>query len=187
MERPDSDLVATTELVVPMRKELSAKTGEAYERLSPELYGFLSRSVRDADAAADLLAEAFTRLLLEERRGRWPEQPRAWLYRVATNLVLSRGRHSQVVARVDRVLRGGYLEPQSAAPDVEVLRRERRGELDRALSQLKPDARLAILLAAQGFDGTAISVAIGRSETATRTLLCRSRVRLRELLVEVAR
>lgn len=185
--RLEPELAVTTELVVAGPHELSAKTGEAYERLSPELYGFLSRSVRDPDAAADLLAEAFARLLVEERRGRWPEQPRSWLYRVATNLVMSRGRHSQVVARVDRILRSRHSEAHDSTPDVEVLRRERREQLDRALALLKPDARLAVLLAAQGFDGASISAAINRSETATRTLLCRSRVRLRELLVEAER
>ena len=49
------------------------------------------------------------------------------------------------------------------------------------------DARAALLLAAQGFDGLTISRAINRSEIATRALLCRSRIRLRELMREVDR
>jgi RNA polymerase sigma-70 factor (ECF subfamily) len=184
---PDPEAAVATMRVVESRPELGARTGEAYERLSGELHGFLVRTVRDPEAAADLLADVFTRLLLEERQARWPEQPRAWLYRVASNLAMSRGRHLQVVARVDRALRGTYHEPRAASPDAEVLRRERRGDLDRALDQLTTDARTALLLAAQGFDGRAISEAIGRSELATRALMCRSRVRLRELLREVER
>lgn len=183
----DPDLAVATRLVVDAPIALGAQTGDAYERLSPELYGFLVRSVRDPDVAADLLSELFTKLLLEERGRRWPDQPRPWLYRVATNLVMSRGRHLQVVARVDRVLRAHYAEPREASPDVEVLRRERRGDLDRALDQLTTDARVALLLAAQGVDGASISHAIDRTESATRTLLCRSRIRLRELLREVER
>lgn len=184
---PEPEPAVATIRVVGSRPVIGARTGEAFERLSGELHGFLVRTVRDQESAADLLADAFTRLLLEERQGRWPEQPRAWLYRVASNLAMSRGRHLQVVARVDRVLRGAYHEPREASPDVEVLRRERRGDLDRALDQLATDARTALLLAAQGFDGRAISEAIGRSELATRALMCRSRIRLRELLGEVER
>ena len=161
-----------------------AQTGEAYERHATEIYGFLVRTVRDADVAADLLADAFTKLLVEERGGRWPDQPRAWLYRVASNLAMSRGRRLQVAARVDRVLQARHRDRASDPPDIEVLRRERRGDLDRALARLPADARVALLLAAQGFDGATIAVTIGRSEAATRTLMCRSRLRMREELGE---
>jgi RNA polymerase sigma factor (sigma-70 family) len=181
----DPDVTVATLSVADERNVVGAQTGDAYEGLASEIYGFLVRTVRDPDAAADLLADVFTRLLVEERAGRWPDQARPWLYRVATNMAMSRGRHLQVVARVDRVLQRRYREPQDTSPDVEVLRRERRGDLDRALDQLTTDARMALLLAANGFDGRTISETIGRSEGATRTLLCRSRLRVRELLAEV--
>lgn len=161
-----------------------AQTGAAYERHAAEIYGFLTRAVRDADVAADLLADAFTKLLVEERGKRWPDQPRAWLYRVASNLVMSRGRHLQVATRVDRVLHARERDRVSESPDVEVMRRERRSDLDRALAALGVDARTALLLAAQGFDGATIATTIGRTEVATRTLMCRSRLKLRELLAE---
>lgn len=183
----ESETAVATLRVADVRNVDGARTGDTYEHLSAELYGFLVRSVRDPEAAADLLSDAFTRLLVEERQGHWPHQPRAWLYRVATNLVMSRGRHLQVVARTDRVLQARYREPRGASPDIEVLRRERRGELDRALETISWDARTALLLAAQGFDGRTISVAIGRTEVATRALLCRSRLQLRDRLREVER
>lgn len=183
----DPDPAVVTMLVTAAPRAIGAQTGDAYEQLSTELYGFLVRTTRDAEVAADLLADVFTKLLVEERQGRWPGQPRAWLYRVAANLATSRGRHLQVVARVDRALRSQHSEPRDASPDVEVLRREQRGTLDRALEQIPSDARLALLLAAQGFDGVTISRAIHRSEAATRTLLCRSRIRLRELMREAER
>jgi DNA-directed RNA polymerase specialized sigma subunit, sigma24 homolog len=163
---------------------VGSQTGAAYERHAADVNGFLVRVVRDVEAAADLLADAFTRLLLEERAGRWPDQPRAWLYRVASNLAMSRGRHLQVANRVDRVLHAGWRDRVADSPDAEVLRRERRGDLDRALAVLGPDARTALLLAAQGFDGATIATTIGRTEAATRTLMCRSRLRLRQELRE---
>jgi RNA polymerase sigma factor (sigma-70 family) len=183
----ESDPAVATVQVTAVAPAVRAQTGDAYERHSGEIYGFLVRTARDPDVAADLLSDAFTKLLVEERQGRWPTQPRAWLYRVAANLATSRGRHLQVVARVDRAIRSHDTEPHEASPDAEVLRRERRGDLDRALEQLPSDARVALLLAAQGFDGATISLTIHRSEIATRALLCRSRVRLRELMREVER
>ncbi len=160
------------------------QTGKAYERHAAEINGFLVRTTRDRETAADLLADAFTRLLLEERAGRWPNQPRAWLYRVASNLAMSRGRRLQVAARVDRLLQARHGHRVSDSPDAEVLRREGRGELNRVLALLGADARVALLLAAQGLDGVAIAATIGRSEAATRTLMCRARMRMRDELGE---
>jgi DNA-directed RNA polymerase specialized sigma24 family protein len=51
-----------------------------------------------------------------------------------------------------------------------------------ALAGLTPDARTALMLAAHGFTGHEIAEAIGRSDLATRSLLCRARLRLREQL-----
>jgi DNA-directed RNA polymerase specialized sigma24 family protein len=69
--------------------------------------------------------------------------------------------------------------PRNRAPESDFLRSERERELHTALAGLAPDARAALLLAAEGFNGQEVAASIGRSEGATRTLLCRSRVRLR--------
>ncbi len=161
-----------------------ARTGEAYQQLAPELHGFLVRVTRDVEAAADLLDDAFTRLLIEERKGRWPDSPRAWLYRVAFNLATTRGRRLRVAARVEQFLRGRDGGRTADGPEREVLRRELRDDLGTALATVGPEARAALLLAAQGFDGATIASMIGRSESATRTLMCRARMRLRDLLRE---
>jgi RNA polymerase sigma-70 factor (ECF subfamily) len=150
-----------------------------YEAHRAELFAFLVRMTRDREAAEDLLQETFIRLITETRAGRPPEQVRAWLYRVASNAAISRGRHGSVLNRlmprlVDR------REP--ASPESEALRAERDSELHHDLADLAPDARAALLLAAQGFDGHEIAAAIGRTEGATRTLLCRARVQLRLVL-----
>jgi RNA polymerase sigma-70 factor, ECF subfamily len=187
---PSADVETTSTsampmLLTPVRVGVAgAQTGDAYGRFAAEVHGFLVRTVRDGDVAADLLADAFTKLLVEEREGRWPDRPRAWLYRVASNLAMSRGRRLRVAARVDQVLQARHHDQVSDSPDAEVLRRERRSDLDRALGLLGTDARVALILAAQGFDGTTIAMTIGRTEAATRTLMCRSRMRLREALRE---
>jgi RNA polymerase sigma-70 factor (ECF subfamily) len=150
-----------------------------YEAHRGELFAFLVRMIRDREAAEDLLQEAFIKLISETRAGRQPEQVRAWLYRVAANAAISRGRHGSVFNRlVPRLL--DRREPSS--PESEALRVERDSELHAALASLAPDAGAALLLAAQGFDGQEIAASIGRTEGATRTLLCRARVQLRLVL-----
>jgi RNA polymerase sigma-70 factor, ECF subfamily len=150
-----------------------------YEAHRAELFGFLVRMTRDREAAEDLLQEVFIRLVREARAGRLPDAVRPWLYRVATNAAISRARHGAVWTRlVPRLV--DRREPQG--PESVALRAEQVSELHTALAELAPDGRAALLLAAQGFDGKEIAASIGRTEGATRTLLCRSRVRLRLIL-----
>ena len=74
-----------------------------YEAHHAEVYAFLVRSTRDPSAAEDLLQETFLRLTTEARAGRAPEQVRAWLFRVASNLAISRARrHATANTYMDR-------------------------------------------------------------------------------------
>ena len=150
-----------------------------YEEHREELFTFLIRLTRDRDAAEDTLQEAFIRLIREARAGRMPDEVRPWLFRVAANAAISRSRRSTALHRllprlVDR--------RQPVRPDEEALHVERRRDLGAALAELPPDARAALLLAARGFGGREIAQLIGRSEGATRTLMCRARREMRDRL-----
>ena len=151
----------------------------AFDTYHAELYSFLRRSTRDERAAEDLLQETFLRLTREVDAGRTPEHLRAWLYRVATNLAVSRGRRVTTalawIGRHGRQASGARVE----SPEHDVLSREGRTTLEAAMAALPTDARTALLLSADGFTGEEIAAAIGRSHAATRTLLTRARIRVR--------
>jgi RNA polymerase sigma-70 factor (ECF subfamily) len=150
----------------------------AFEQYHAELYSYLRRSTRDEGAAEDLMQESFLRLFKEVEAGRTPDNVRAWLYRVASNLAISRGRRaSTVIDWMSRYGRSGGSTVES--PESDVLGRERTAALDAVLADLPADDRTALLLSAQGFSGEEIAQAIGRSNGATRTMLCRARVRVR--------
>ena len=68
------------------------------------------------------------------------------------------------------------------AADVDVLRHESSEALAAALGILTVEARTALVMAANGFSGREIATSIGRTETATRTLMFRARERLRSFL-----
>ena len=152
----------------------------AYDQYQREIHSFMAHSLRDPEAAADVTQEAFVRLLREARAGRTPDNVRAWLYRVCTNLVINRTRRARVADAFRRTWSGG--EDAEDSPEWLALRQEQAAELRSELSHLSRDARVGLLLAANGFSGKEIAEAIGRSELATRTLLCRARIQLRERL-----
>jgi RNA polymerase sigma-70 factor (ECF subfamily) len=160
-----------------------------YDAHHAEVYAFLVRSTRDPSTAEDLLQETFLRLTTEARADRAPDQVRAWLFRVASNLAISRARRQSTagtwMGRYGQSEHDGMVmdSPESAA-----IRRERTETLERVLGDLPDDARVALLLAAHGFKGEEIAEAIGRSHGATRSMLLRARLRVRdELLAEDVR
>ena len=68
------------------------------------------------------------------------------------------------------------------SPEDELIEREAAGAIIGRLAQLPGDARAALLLSAHGYSGAEIALHIGRSELATRSLICRHRSRLRSSL-----
>ena len=110
---------------------------DVYEPLRPDLYRYcrhLTRSPWDAeDMAQDTLARAYVTLgCLAEP----PPNPRAWLFRVASNLWLNRTRRARnVLAERDGT------EEAASAPEPRA-EREAAGTL---LAQLSPQERAAVV------------------------------------------
>ena len=93
------------------------------------------------------------------------------------------GRHLQSAVRwLAGPARRSLGTQLDGAPEAGVIAGETRAELNAALAALPRDARAALALAAEGFSGAEIAACIGRTELATRTLICRARLRLRTTL-----
>lgn len=151
-----------------------------YRTHAASLRGRLLAMTRDPAIADDLVSEAFLRLALEMRAGRSPLDPPAWLYRVGSNLVVSRARHATVVTKA----MPGLLERDVASsPEDAVIERERDLLVRDALATLGGADREIVVMAARGYRPEEIADVIGRTGQATRTRLCRARGRLRERLV----
>lgn len=151
-------------------------TSRAYDAHHRQLYGYLVSITRNGDAAQDVVQEAYARLAREVQLRRPPREARAWLFRVGRNIVISRGRRQQVANKQLSRLRDSSVG--SSAED-ECLVREARRELTLALAQTTSIDRTALLMAAEGYSSAEIARAVGVSEGAVRTRLCRARGRLR--------
>jgi RNA polymerase sigma-70 factor (ECF subfamily) len=64
------------------------------ERFHPELLNFLTREVRDRDAAADLAQESYVRVLGAQASGQAVLNVRALLFHTARNLIIDRHRRA---------------------------------------------------------------------------------------------
>lgn len=159
--------------------DVDAVVMTAYQAYAERLKGFAYAAVHDDAAADDLVGETFLRLIIQVRAGVVPTNIPGWLFRVCGNLVVSGGRHRSVAQRLWHRLVDRRVQ---ASAEEEALGRTDHHRLRTALGELPADARVALLMAAQGADSSEIAREIGRSPGATRTYVCRARVRLRELM-----
>jgi RNA polymerase sigma-70 factor (ECF subfamily) len=166
---------------VPDQATLDAWIETAYRDHAAAIHAVALRSTRDPEAAADVTQEVFLRLFTEARAGRSPDNVRAWLYRASANLIVSRARRATVARRFAPLF---LCRDTPAEPDAISIDREQHSALALALSTLPAIERTALLMAAQGASGIEIAGYVGRSEAATRTMMCRARLRLRITLTE---
>lgn len=155
-----------------LARDACRRFSQSFEPLRPELYRYcrhLTRSPWDAeDLAQDTLARALVTLGTMLR----PEidNPRAWLFRVATNLYIDRSR------RVREEL--GELPETPAAGSDERAKREAAGTL---IAKLSPQERAAVVLKdAFDLELDDIAAVLSTSAGAVKAALHRGRSKLAE-------
>lgn len=141
---------------------------ESYEPLRPELYRYcrhLTRSPWDAeDLVQDALARAFVAL---GQLGSAPPNPRAWLFRVASNLWIDRARRGRA---------SDFHEHAHASEGDPRATREAVGTL---LGQLSPQERAAVVLKdVLDFSLEEVASTLSTSVGAVKTALHRGRGKL---------
>lgn len=135
---------------------------------SPALKRRLRALAGSSDSADDLVQETLARALVSAPRNASPQQTRAWLHRVATNLALDdfRRRARRRVEPLDDELTGTAV---SIPLHESLTARE-------ALARLNPHHRLLLLLRFEGgFSHAEIAALLDISEPAARQRLSRAR------------
>lgn len=146
------------------------------------LYRYLVRLTGDPDAAADAAQEAFIRLIEKEPDGR---QVRAWLFRVATNLIrdssrVRRRRAELLQSFPDRVPIGDA----PAEPERALELKERRGVVRSALAVLSTRDRTLLLMREEGFSHQEMAQAVGTTTKSVGSMIARA---LHKLSVELSK
>ena len=136
--------------------------------------------MRDPVAAADVVQESYLRLALEAREGRYPRQPRDWLYRVALNLIISGARRASSRQRAMARIPRDSIDRDT--PESRFLSEEYAQTVRAAVLTAGSRGRTGVLMAAMGYTGREIASTLGSSETATRALMYRARTHMRRSL-----
>jgi RNA polymerase sigma-70 factor (ECF subfamily) len=153
---------------------------ELYRRTLPMVRGYLGAWTRDAARTADLTQESYLQLHRSRRTydARFPVRP--WMLAIARHVRLSDERRLR--RRASREVAAGEDLPEVPVP-AEVEHLADRQEVARALAQLAPERREAVVLHhLQGLRFSEIGHIVGASDVAVRIRAHRGMAQLRELL-----
>lgn len=149
----------------------------AWRQHKRELRAFLAGRCDSAADAEDLLQEVFLKVVLQGAAFCHIENPRAWLFQVARNLLIDRLRLSRATVELPEDLAD---EPDAETASVDQLSQC----LPRVLSELSPEDREAIVVCdIEGLTQQAYAHRLGLSLPAAKSRVQRARARLQERLV----
>jgi RNA polymerase sigma-70 factor (ECF subfamily) len=141
----------------------------AYRDLYPSLFRYAHRFTGDADAAEDIVQEAFLRLLDQDLPD---DEVRPWIFVVATNLARDRARKRE---RRRRLLAArGDTRGSVSSPYEDVERAERVAAVRWALEELSDRDRQMLLMREEGFRYVEIAEALGVRPTSVGALIARA-------------
>lgn len=173
----DIDRIETGAETADVTFEMDEETFRAfYERTARSVWTYLARISGDSQHADDLLQETYYRFL--RARTSWESEThrRAYLFRIATNLV--RDRHRRALASPTVPLGDRDIASRIGADAVDC-----RADLDRAMRQLRPRDRALLWLAyGVGQPHAEIAGTIGVRTASVKLLLFRARRKLAALL-----
>ncbi|RKH62041.1 RNA polymerase sigma factor [Corallococcus llansteffanensis] len=177
-------------LLVRLRRGDPAAFEELVHAHQDRLYDFCFRMVGDREEAHDLVQEIFVSVHQNVRRFREDARLSTWLFRITKNHCLNRLKYLQRRGRgrsdeydetsAAAIAEGGGAPPQ---PDAALDAARERARVQRAISQLEPDARM--LVALRDIEGLSYDEIVDITELPEGTVksrLHRAREKLADLL-----
>lgn len=147
-----------------------------YDRYAPELYRYIYHRLGAKHLAEDLTAEVFVRVLKLKRA---PDEWRAYLYRIAHNLVIdSLRKHPHILEQADETIADDRNDPVERA---EISDEQRR--LRQAIARLTPEQQQVVVLKfIEEMSNAEVARILDKPEGAIKALQHRALTNLREWL-----
>jgi RNA polymerase sigma-70 factor (ECF subfamily) len=156
--------------------------GEIYDEFYAKIHRYLTRMVGPTDAE-DAAQEVFARISRALPAWRGEAKLSTWVYRIATNLAVDRGRQLAAQRAGQTLLQIGRTLSAPPRIDDEVSRAEGRDCIRRYVDNLPVVYRSVLLLSeVEGLSNREIAEALGISVDTAKIRLHRARARLRREL-----
>ncbi len=156
----------------------SIEISALYDRFAPALYRYIYHRLGSKPVAEDLTAEVFVRVLNMRQT---PDDWRAYLYRIAHNLVVDYlRRNPKILERADE-----WMPAEQGDPVEHAERADEHHRLRRAIARLTPDQQQVVVLKfIEEMSNAEISQILSKPEGAVKALQHRALANLRLWLRE---
>jgi RNA polymerase sigma factor (sigma-70 family) len=158
--------------------DLDALVAELFEAYYQPICTYIFCLVDEWELAHDLTQETFLQLFHTRQRLRGVENPRAWIYRIATHLTLNKLKRQRRFAWLPWHNLEESPHFQWQAPDEEV---NQRAAVEKALAALPAHYRAPLLLYSEGgFSVREVAETLGINEGTVKVQLHRARTLFRQ-------
>ena len=181
---------ALSGLYLPASKEATSGSGfsredlvsTAFQQLRDPLYRHALLLTRSPEEAEEIVQEGFLKLHTQVLEGKCIDNVRAWLFRVAHNSAIDRGRTTREKASLSAFPNTRTVEDRLAhcvpSPEMIFLQRERDGILAAAVERLPARQRHCLYLRKEGLSYREIATVLGIGETTVVDHLTRAITKL---------
>ena len=154
-----------------------------FDHYYPRVYRYVFAKLRNHQDAEDVAAETFARVLRRLDRFKWKGSGfEAWLFRIASNLVID---HYRAGGREELGEMSDTRPADQRTPEETIVATEVTAEMAALIDDLPPDQREVVLLRfSGGLDGEAIAKLTKRNANAVRQLQFRALTNLRKKMAE---
>ncbi len=165
-----------------------AAFGQLVQKYQDRLYNTVVHVVGSPEDARDIVQEAFVQAFVKLETFQKTSAFYTWLYRIAFNVAISRGRKRRPTISVERARETGGSEPADlgAGPSELLEQRERCRQVREAIAALPEEHRAVVIL--REIDGCCyetIAEILDLPIGTVRSRLHRARLQLRELLKDL--
>ena len=161
---------------------------EIYDRYSGRIYNFAFRFLKNAEASEDAVQEVFVKMLKHANQFHGDAKLSTWLFSITANWCRDYLRKADNKSKESDDVLVTLPAPAELAPDRSFEQREDALRVQRALQELTPEQREAILLSRyQGLSYAEIAQIAGCSEGAVKTRVFRAMETLKKTLMGDAR
>ena len=155
----------------------------------PDLYRLAVSFLKNAEDAADMMQDAYMIVQKEQRKKNIldMDNPRAWLFRIATNLCLNyvkkkRRIRDLLVRNAEQMIRRERLSNHHKSAEDAAILEDEQGKLDQLIDRLSPKNRMLLELFQRGLKYEEIAVALNIKKECVGNKLYRVRTRLSNAL-----
>jgi RNA polymerase sigma factor (sigma-70 family) len=161
-----------------------APAAEIYDRYSGRIYNFAFRFLKNSEAAEDAVQEVFVKMIKHASQFHGDAKLSTWLFSITANWCRDYLRKSDNKPKESDDVLVTLPSPSALNPDRALEQRENEIRVRKALAELTPEQREAILLSRyQGLSYAEIAQISGCSEGAVKTRVFRAMETLKKTLM----